>query len=60
MPVASVASIAIGGVLGDLIGIRLVHLAATVIVLVAAATAALIFRGASRASGAAAVPAEAS
>lgn len=44
---ASVASMAIGGVLGDLIGIRLVYLAAAVIVLVAAGIAFLLFRGVS-------------
>jgi MFS family permease len=44
---ASVASMAIGGVLGDLIGIRSVYLAAAVIVLAAAGIAFLIFRGVS-------------
>lgn len=44
---ASVASMAIGGVLGDLIGIRSVYLAAAVIVLAAAGIAFLIFRSVS-------------
>ncbi len=44
---ASVASMAIGGVLGDLIGIRSVYLAAAAIVLVAAGIAFLLFRGVS-------------
>jgi MFS transporter, DHA3 family, macrolide efflux protein len=44
---ASVASMAIGGVLGDLIGIRSVYLAAAVIVLVAAGISFLLFRGVS-------------
>lgn len=44
---ASVASMAVGGVLGDLIGIRSVYLAAAVIVLVAAGIAFLLFRGVS-------------
>jgi MFS family permease len=46
MSTASVASMAIGGVLGDLIGIREVYLAASVVVLVAAGVAWLVFRGA--------------
>jgi hypothetical protein len=46
---------AIGGVLGDLIGIREVYLAASVVVLVAAGVAWLVFRGAPSAR-AAAVP----
>jgi MFS transporter, DHA3 family, macrolide efflux protein len=44
---ASVASMAIGGVLGDLIGIRLVYVAAAVIVLLAAGVAVVMFRGVS-------------
>lgn len=44
---ASVASMAIGGVLGELIGIRSVYLAAAVIVLLAAAISLLLFRGVS-------------
>jgi predicted MFS family arabinose efflux permease len=42
---ASVASMAIGGVLGDLIGIRQVYLAAGVVVLAAAGVAWVMFRG---------------
>jgi MFS family permease len=44
---ASVASMAIGGVLGDLIGIRSVYLAAAAIVLLAAGISVLLFRGVS-------------
>ena len=44
---ASVASMAIGGVLGEIIGIRSVYLAAAVIVLLAAAISFLLFRGVS-------------
>jgi MFS transporter, DHA3 family, macrolide efflux protein len=44
---ASVASMAIGGVLGDVIGIRSVYLAAAGIVLVAAVISLLLFRGVS-------------
>lgn len=44
---ASVASMAIGGVLGDLIGIRSVYLGAALIVLVAAGISFLLFRGVS-------------
>jgi len=47
MSTASVASMAIGGVLGDLIGIRLVFLAAGAIVLVAAGVSFVMFRGVS-------------
>jgi MFS family permease len=43
---ASVASMAIGGVLGDIVGIRAVYLAAAGIVLGAAALSILLFRGA--------------
>jgi MFS family permease len=43
---ASVASMAVGGVLGDLIGIRAVYLAAAIIVVGAAGIAFLLFRGA--------------
>lgn len=42
---ASVVSMAVGGVLADLIGIRSVYLAAAVIVLAAAGVAFLMFRG---------------
>jgi MFS family permease len=42
---ASVISMAIGGVLGDLIGIRAVYLAAAVLVVVAAGVSVVIFRG---------------
>ena len=42
---ASVTSMAIGGVLGDVIGIRAVYFAAAVIVLLAAGVAFLLFRG---------------
>jgi MFS family permease len=45
MSTASVASMAIGGVLGDLIGIREVFLAAGVIVVAAAGVSWLMFRG---------------
>jgi MFS transporter, DHA3 family, macrolide efflux protein len=44
---ASVASMAIGGVLGDVIGIRSVYLAAAGIVLLAAVISLLLFRGVS-------------
>jgi MFS family permease len=44
---ASVGSMALGGVLGELIGIRAVYLAAAVVVLVAAGIAFLLFRGVS-------------
>jgi MFS transporter, DHA3 family, macrolide efflux protein len=47
MSTASVASMAIGGVLGDLIGIRSVFLAAGGFVLVAAAVSWVMFRGVS-------------
>ena len=42
---ASVSSMALGGVLGELIGIRAVYLAAAAIVLVAAGISFLLFRG---------------
>jgi MFS family permease len=45
MSTASVASMAVGGVLGDLIGIRGVYLAAAGIVLLAALITVLLFRG---------------
>jgi predicted MFS family arabinose efflux permease len=44
---ASVGSMALGGVFGELIGIRAVYLAAAVVVLVAAGIAFLLFRGVS-------------
>jgi MFS transporter, DHA3 family, macrolide efflux protein len=56
MSTASVASMAIGGVLGDLIGIRSVYLAAAVVVLAAAGVAFLVFRGVSGRPAAARVP----
>ena len=58
---ASVASMAIGGVFGDLIGIRSVYLAAAVIVLVAAGISFVLFRGVSGRPAAAPIgtPAEA-
>ena len=59
---ASVTSMAIGGVLGEVIGIRAVYFAAAVIVLLAAGVAFLLFRGVPRraATGAVAgVPVEA-
>ena len=49
---ASVTSMAVGGILGDLIGIRAVYLGAAVIVVVASGIAFLLFRGVPRASGA--------
>jgi predicted MFS family arabinose efflux permease len=59
MSTASVASMAIGGVLGDVIGIREVYLAASVVVLVAAGVAWLVFRGVpSRPVAAAPIPIE--
>ncbi len=42
---ATVTSMAVGGVLGDLIGIRSVFLAASLFVLVAAAVSWVMFRG---------------
>jgi predicted MFS family arabinose efflux permease len=45
MSTASVASMAIGGVLGQLIGIRMVFLASAVVVVGAAVVAFLMFRG---------------
>ena len=56
---ASVASMAIGGVLGDLIGIRMVYLGAAAIVVMASGVAFLMFRGAPRPATQAPVPAEA-
>jgi MFS transporter, DHA3 family, macrolide efflux protein len=50
MSTASVVSMAVGGVLGDLIGIRAVYLAAAGIVLVAALISVVLFRGIPRAS----------
>ena len=47
MSTASVASMAIGGILGDLIGIRLVFLAAGIVVVLAAGVSFLMFRGVS-------------
>jgi predicted MFS family arabinose efflux permease len=47
MSTASVASMAIGGVFGDLIGIRQVFLAAGVVVVIAAAVSFVMFRGVS-------------
>lgn len=47
MSTASVASMAIGGVLGDLIGIRAVYLAAAVVVVAAAGVSWVVFRGVS-------------
>ena len=44
---ASVTSMALGGVLGELIGIRAVYLAAAVIVLIAAGISFVLFRGVS-------------
>jgi MFS family permease len=55
---ASVASMAVGGVLGDLIGIRAVYLAAAIIVVGAAGIAFLLFRGADVRPVAASVDAE--
>ena len=48
MSTASVASMAIGGVLADVAGVRLVYLAAGVVVLMAAAVAVVMFRGVPR------------
>jgi MFS family permease len=56
---ASVASMAIGGVLGDLIGIRPVYLVAAGIVLAAAGLSVYLFRGESGRPVRAATPAEA-
>ena len=47
---------AIGGVLGDLIGIRAVYLAAAAIVLVAAGISVILFRGGVRRPAADAAP----
>jgi MFS family permease len=44
---ASVTSMAVGGILGDLVGIRAVYLVAAVIVVVAAGIAFVLFRGVS-------------
>jgi predicted MFS family arabinose efflux permease len=51
-----VVSMAIGGVLGDLIGIRAVYLAAAVLVMAAAAISFLLFRGLPARPGVAPVP----
>ena len=51
MSTASVASMAVGGVLGDLIGIRSVFAAAAGFVLLAALISVILFRGVSRRSG---------
>ena len=48
MSTASVGSMAIGGVMADLTNIRLVYLAAGVVVLAAAGVAAVMFRGVGR------------
>jgi MFS family permease len=48
MSTASVTSMAIGGVMADLTSIRLVYLAAGVVVLLAAGVAAVMFRGVRR------------
>jgi MFS transporter, DHA3 family, macrolide efflux protein len=48
MSTASVLSMAVGGVLGDLIGIRSVYLAAAGIVMVAAGISVILFRGVPR------------
>lgn len=53
---ASVVSMAIGGVLGDLIGIRSVYLAAAVLVVVAAGISFVLFRGVATRPGVASVP----
>ena len=45
MSTASVVSMAVGGILGDLIGIRAVYLAAAAIVLLAAGISVILFRG---------------
>jgi predicted MFS family arabinose efflux permease len=47
MSTASVASLAVGGVLGDLLGVRSVFLVAGGFVLAAAAVSWVMFRGAS-------------
>ena len=51
MSTASVASMAVGGVLGELIGIRAVYLAASAIVILAAGISFILYRGAPRAAG---------
>jgi MFS family permease len=48
MSTASVVSMAIGGVLGDVIGVRSVYLAAAAIVLLAALISVVLFRGVPR------------
>jgi MFS family permease len=53
---ASVVSMAIGGVLGDLIGIRSVYLAAAVLVVIAAGISFVLFRGVPARPGIASVP----
>ena len=57
MSTASVGSMAIGGVMADLTSIRLVFLAAGVVVLLAAGVAAVMFRGVGRPEPAVAVAA---
>jgi MFS family permease len=57
MSTASVGSMAIGGVMADLTNIRLVYLAAGVVVLAAAGVAAVMFRGVGRPEPAVAVTA---
>lgn len=56
MSTASVASMAIGGILADLIGVRSVYLAASAFVFLAAAAAFLVFRGVSGRPAAAPAP----
>lgn len=53
---ASVVSMAIGGVLGDLIGIRSVFLAAAGLVVIAAAISFVLFRGVAARPGVTAIP----
>jgi predicted MFS family arabinose efflux permease len=53
---ASVVSMAIGGVFGDLIGIRAVYLAAAVLVVAAAGISFVLFRGVAARPGIASVP----
>ena len=56
MSTASVMSMAVGGILGDLIGIRAVYLAAAAIVLLAAGISVILFRGGVRRPAADAAP----
>jgi hypothetical protein len=51
MSTASVASMAVGGVLGDVLGIRAVYMAAAGIVLLAAGISVILFRGVARVGG---------